>query len=47
MSGGLEGLLLTGLTPDGIDLLENYITKVTHFVLLFTLNIKKKIFSFE
>uniref|UniRef100_A0A7M5WX31 WD repeat protein mio zinc-ribbon like domain-containing protein n=2 Tax=Clytia hemisphaerica TaxID=252671 RepID=A0A7M5WX31_9CNID len=26
-SGGLEGLLLTGLTTDGIDLLENYITK--------------------
>lgn len=27
-SGSLEGLLLTGLTPDGIDLLENFITKV-------------------
>ena len=25
-SGGLEGLLLTGLTHDGMQLLENYIT---------------------
>ena len=27
--GNLEGLLLTGLTVDGIDLLENYITIVS------------------
>lgn len=28
-NGGLEGLLLTGLTPDGLQLLENYITKTS------------------
>ena len=27
-SGSLDGLLLTGLTSDGMDLLENFITKV-------------------
>lgn len=28
-SGSLEGLLLTGLTSDGLDLLENFITKTS------------------
>ena len=36
-SGNLEGILLTGLTKDGVELLQSYVDRVRH--LSYTLQI--------